>query len=143
MTIVFVCTGNTCRSPMAEALMRQELHRRGIVASVTSAGLFADGAPITDNAATVLSEVGADMFRHRSRPFTREIAEAADVVVAMTDDHRRLLCAAGVPEDKICLAGGGITDPFGGDLAVYRKCRDQIAGAVRQLADALFGEEDA
>lgn len=138
MTIVFVCTGNTCRSPMAEALMRAELNRRGVTAAVTSAGLAASGDAATANAVEVLSEVGLDLSRHRSRPLTREMADAADVIAVMTEQHRAMLIAAGVPAEKLRVLGGGIPDPFGGDEAVYRRTRDALAAAVTALADELF-----
>lgn len=140
MTIVFVCTGNTCRSPMAEALMRAELAQRGISAVVTSAGLAAMGEPAADHAVTVMEECGLNLTRHRSRPLTRELADAADHLVVMTDNHRALLLAAGVDGEKIVVPEGGIPDPFGGSVEVYRRTRDALQDVVRTLADAWFGE---
>ena len=140
MTVVFVCTGNTCRSPMAEALMRAELVKRGVSAVVTSAGLAATGDPAADHAVTVMEECGLNLTRHRSRPLTRALADAADHIVVMTENHRTLLLAAGVDGDKITVPQGGVPDPFGGSVEVYRHTRDALQDIVRTLADEWFGE---
>lgn len=139
MTVLFVCTGNTCRSPMAEGLMRDLLHRRGVSACVLSAGLAADGQPAATNAVAAMEEVGLDISRHRSRQLTREMIEAADVLAVMTDSQARALQSVGIPADKIRVLGEGIPDPFGGDMAVYRQTRDALQAAVSALADDLFG----
>lgn len=139
MTVLFVCTGNTCRSPMAEGLMRDLLHRRGVSACVLSAGLAADGQPAATNAVAAMEEVGLDISRHRSRQLTREMIEAADVLAVMTDSQARALQSVGIPADKIRVLGEGIPDPFGGDMAVYRQTRDALQAAASALADDLFG----
>jgi protein-tyrosine-phosphatase len=143
MTVVFVCTGNTCRSPMAEGLMRAELKRRGVSAACVSAGLSAMGEAAADNAVTVMEEVGCDITRHRSRPLTREMIEAADHLVVMTELHRDLLVSAGVPAEKIVLPDGGVPDPFGGSVDVYRFTRDRLQEIVAALCDDWFGEVTA
>lgn len=140
MTIVFVCTGNTCRSPMAEGLMRAELAKRGVSAAVTSAGLAAMGEPAADHAVTVMEECGVNLTRHRSRPLTRELAQAADRIVVMTENHRSLLLAAGVDGEKITVPAGGVPDPFGGSVEVYRHTRDTLQDIVHTLADEWFPE---
>lgn len=140
MTIVFVCTGNTCRSPMAEALMRAELAKRGVSAAVTSAGLAAAGEPAADHAVTVMEECGLNITRHRSRPLTKELADAADHLVVMTENHRSLLLAAGVEDGKITVPAGGVPDPFGGSVEVYRRTRDTLENIVCTLADEWLGE---
>ena len=143
MTVVFVCTGNTCRSPMAEALMRAELSSRGVSAAVLSAGLAATGDPAADHAVTVMEECGLNITRHRSRPLTKEMADAADHLVVMTENHRALLLAAGIDPAKITVPAGGVPDPFGGSVEIYRRTRDALRDAVRTLADEWFGEVTA
>ena len=88
---------------------------------------------------TAVAEVGLDLSRHRSRPLSPALCEVADVIVVMTAEHRRLLVAAGTPEDKLRLPAGEIPDPYGGSVDVYRRTRDVLAEACRTLADELDG----
>jgi len=120
--------------------MRAELSRRGVAAVVTSAGLSATGEPAADHAVTAMEECGLNLTRHRSRPLTKELANAADHLVVMTENHRALLLAAGVAEEKITVPAGGVPDPFGGSLEIYRRTRDTLQDIVRALADDWFGE---
>jgi protein-tyrosine phosphatase len=86
---LIVCTGNTCRSPMAEGLLRRTLADRGIDATVSSAGLLFDGQPATDTAVDTLAERGIDIDGHRSRRISSELLGRADLVVGMTREHVR------------------------------------------------------
>lgn len=88
MNVHFVCTGNMCRSPMAEAMLKDELERRGCDCSVTSSGTWAGhGEAATPEAVNTMREHGIDMSSHRSRPLDPAILEQADIVVAMTRVH--------------------------------------------------------
>lgn len=137
--IVFVCTGNTCRSPLAEALCKklladrlscavEELPARGY--HVVSAGVSASGGgPAAAEAEEVARRFGADLSTHRSQPLTRELAARADYVLGMTGSHVHALMDyfghLGVAP-RLLDPAGDIADPIGGDQLVYDECGRQI-----------------
>lgn len=99
MTILFVCSGNTCRSPMAMALFRL----KGTEVRAESAGIFAaDGQPASPEAVKACKLLGADLSGHRSRRITPEIIEDSDIIAAMTLSHKMQLLLAGALK-KRCL----------------------------------------
>ena len=138
MNWLFVCTGNTCRSPMAAACMRRALSKRGLDGQVFSAGVAANGSPATENAVTVMGEIGVDISNHRSTPLTLELCKQADRVAVMTAAHKAMLMAAGVSAENVVVLAegeGGIADPYGGDLECYRNTRDQLICEIDRLLE--------
>lgn len=137
MNILFVCTGNTCRSPMAEGYLRSK-KLDGI--TVISRGLASDGSPVSLNSKTAMAEVGIDISGHISRQITDRDIKNADKIICLSPSHRAVLLSVGVPENKLFVLGNGISDPFGGDITVYRRCRDEIFAAIDELQkDGFFG----
>lgn len=137
MNILFVCTGNTCRSPMAEGYLRSK-KLDGV--TVLSRGLACDGSPVSLNSKTAMAEVGIDISGHISRQITDSDIKNADKIICLSPSHRAVLLSAGVPQEKLYILGKGISDPFGGDITVYRRCRDEIFAAIDELQkDGFFG----
>ncbi len=134
MKILFVCTGNTCRSPMAEGIFRKEIQQRGFENIMCqSAGLTpVEGAPVSENAVDVCREIGVDISGHTARRFTAEEVNIWDVYFTMSKTHAYILAQAGVPAERIYVPGY-IDDPYGGDLDTYRKCRDKIIDELTEF----------
>jgi protein-tyrosine phosphatase len=136
--IVFVCTGNTCRSPLAAALCKKllaerlgctpkDLPRHGFV--VESAGLAAsEGREATPEAVAVAGQLGADLSGHLSQPVSAAMLTHADFVVTMTYTHLRLLAGMGgaVLPRLLSTADEDIDDPIGGSPEIYESCARQI-----------------
>lgn len=124
--IIFVCTGNTCRSPMAEALFKANLteDERSKI-EVKSYGLSAFGGDsASNNAIEVMNERNIDISAHRSTPLSQIAVDNADLIVTMTDSHTNALLSVGVPNEKIITLN--VPDPFGGSLDDYRRCANEI-----------------
>ena len=148
MNLLFVCSGNTCRSALAEALARKIAARRGITdLNVSSAGTNAwDTAPATDEALLVGMERDIDLTGHRARMLTPAIVSEADLIFVMTPGHLDPVKQMGgrgkahvIDEYASGTANQGITDPYGGDLETYRHTADLLEWELEKLFDRLSG----
>ncbi len=149
-TVLLVCTGNICRSPLAAALMQRALGERGVEGiEVGSAGTGAwDGAPVSEGAYLVGLERGLDLSGHRARLLTRELIEQADLILTMARHHRARVDELG-GEGHVFVIGeyagregdeAEVSDPFGGDLDVYRETCAELEALVGSAVDRLVKE---
>lgn len=146
MNVYFVCTGNTCRSPMAAAILK---HKNVDNIQVKSAGVYAiDGAPMSENAQAVLNEEGIDVT-HSSQLFSQDDIQWADVILTMTAAHKQIILQM-YPEawektftlteyiEKPHL--GDVLDPFGGSISQYKNTFDELNQYIDEATSRLRKE---
>jgi protein-tyrosine-phosphatase len=141
-SILFVCSANQCRSPMAEVLFENLVRERGEEDEwrVESAGVWAyGGAPATGNARLAMEERGLSLERHRSQQAENELLSQFDLIVVMTREHRETLLAQMPALDgrvhllrELDGGTGDFADPVGGDLTVYKQAASEIETILRQ-----------
>jgi protein-tyrosine-phosphatase len=153
MHLLFVCTGNTCRSAIAAALAREVADARGLThLEISSAGTSAaEGQPASDGAVLVGLERQLDLTGHRARQLTPELVDAADLILVMGPHHlERVEALGGAGKAHLLTAYSSrgadehaVSDPFGGDLEGYRATVVELDAEIRRAVDRLAGERAA
>ncbi len=147
MNILFVCTANTCRSPMAAAIMEKIAIENDIDVLIESAGIFAGiGERASDEAIAALDEMGIDLTYHRSKPVSEDLVKKSDLILTMTEGHKKIL--EGLSPKKVYSVmeyiglKGDIADPYGGDIEEYRETAKEIYDALVDVAEKIVEEND-
>ena len=148
--LLFVCTGNTCRSPMAEVIFNSLAEQKGLDWRAESAGVAAVAErPASQNAIQAVAEIGLDLNQHRTRFLPGIDLNEYSLFVALGEEHADILRSIGIPANLVRVLHRApnvddpydlrmdIVDPYGGDLNAYRQCRDDIVGAVKVLMTTL------
>lgn len=145
--VLFVCSGNTCRSPLAVLALQAELGEDASAVELGSAGTSAvPGEPASAGSVRVAAAAGLDLSGHRSRPVTRELVRDADLVFVMTPSHRAAIEALGAPPGRVQVLsewpapgepGEPVFDPFGASFEAYEECWRRIRLHVRRIAPHL------
>lgn len=148
--VLFVCTGNTCRSPMAAVIFNSLAEERGLDWRAESAGVAAVGdRPASPNAIAAVAEIGLDLHTHTTRFLPMVDLNEYSLFVGLGEEHADILRSIGIPAELVRVLYRvpntediydlrmDIVDPYGGDLNAYRKCRDDIIGGVKALIATL------
>ncbi len=133
MIITFICTGNTCRSPIAEGIFKK-MHPEHDVYSAGLSTVF--GINVSENSVIAAKDYGVDISEHLSRPLSKELLMSTDLFVCLSHSHAMQLIPL-VGKGRVYVLGNGISDPYGGNLDVYKNCAKEIYDGLLKLNEDL------
>lgn len=148
MKVLFVCTGNTCRSPLAQAVLQEKIDKENIENIQTdSAGVYCGfGEPMSANTQAIIDKMGI-FFTHSSQPVTQKLIDESDIIITMTKGHKELLKAYVSPQKLYCVDDithkGDILDPYGGDMSVYEKVYNQLKECMPDIINLIDNMQKA
>lgn len=155
MNILFVCTGNTCRSPMAEGIFKSMLEERNIESmNISSAGISAfETESANQKAINTLIKDGINIKEHKARQISSEIIKDSDLILTMTSSHKNIILSS-IPElsnkiytlkeyaylinnENVIGRNLDIADPFGGDYNIYERCALEIKTYLEKIINNI------
>jgi protein-tyrosine-phosphatase len=147
--ILFVCTGNTCRSSMAEAIAKKIVSEKGKEGDIeiSSAGIYAlPGDSATPQAVEAMGEWGIDLSYHRARSLEPKLAEGSDIILTMTASHKKnIIHMYPFVKNKVftlyeycCGLSSDIEDPYGKGVDVYKKCAEELKKNITNVIEKIL-----
>ncbi|WP_353093709.1 low molecular weight protein arginine phosphatase [Tissierella praeacuta] len=144
MKVLFICTGNTCRSPMAEGILRSMAEKKNLSIEVESAGISVfTGDSASKNSIMAMKKIGMDISKHKARQIHKEMIDKVDLILTMSKSHKNFIISHfPSSREKIFTLleyaykiDKDVADPFGGRLVIYEKTRDEIYKAIETLVN--------